>query len=260
MDYIFVGIFGMLIGSFLNMCADRIPRGESIVRPRSHCRQCGTVLSPVCLVPVFSFVFLKGRCRYCGAKLSIKEPLAELFSGALFAFSYYWFGLTFELLAALTLLTLLILAVLTDIDFGIIPDRVPIIGIVLGLIYAGFGLTAHSLVWIKLPILDALAGIVCAGLPLLLMAVAGDKLFKKDSMGGGDIKLMAMAGAFLGARLGLLAVFVSVVSGGIFASVKLLCKPADREMPFGPWLALGSYLSLILGDTVLEWYSSLIRY
>lgn len=241
-------IVGLVLGSFLNVCIWRIPRGESIVNPPSHCGACGTRLRPLDLVPVLSYVFLGGRCRYCGERISIRYPAVELLTAALLTglYLYTGFGWLFGFYGALFLV--LIAVSFIDLDHQIIPDSLVIAGAVVGL---GMNIAGAGI-----GIVDGVLGALTGGGILLLIALAALYIFKKEGMGGGDIKLMAMAGLFLGWKMTLVSLFVSVCAAAIVGVALLAIGKKKRQdaMPLGPFLSMGIVLTVIWGERLLGWY------
>jgi len=236
-------LFGLVIGSFLNVVIGRLPAGRSIVHPGSACPQCGAAIRWYDNVPVFSWLRLRARCRSCGGAISWRYPAVELVTAILFALAAYRFGPTLDLGPALILLAALVAITGIDVDHQIIPDVITIPGVIAG---AALSIAIHPTRW-----LDTLLGIVLGGgLFFLIILVSG------GGMGGGDMKLGAMMGAFLGWKLVLLAILLGVFAGGAVAVVLLVTGSRGRKdpVPFGPFLALGAVLSLLWGNGLLEWY------
>ncbi|MFZ7133853.1 MAG: prepilin peptidase [Eubacteriales bacterium] len=248
MDYLIFFIFGIVIGSFLNVCIYRIPLGESIVAPPSHCTQCGTRLKPLDLIPIFSWLFLKGRCRYCGTSVSPQYVLVELVTGGIFVFAYNHLGFSPIVLVFIFLACILLVCALIDMKHYIIPDILNIVGIMGFLI---FNLTFNFIPW-----QDALLGGILGASPLFLIVL----FTKGKGMGMGDVKLMGMVGLYMGWKMALLTVFLSFVLGGIIGVVLLLAKIKNRHdpIPFGPWISLAAFLVMFYGYAMLYWYLDLI--
>lgn len=238
-------VFGTVIGSFLNVCIYRIPAGRSIVTPPSHCPRCGTRLAPRDLVPLFSYIFLKGKCRYCGARISLQYPAVELLTGMLFLAAAWRFGPSPHALGAVVLFSLLISVSVIDIHHRIIPN-----GIVLAGLFFGILLNFHSLN----AVYNGLLGFFLGGGILLLVALAF-----RGGMGGGDIKLAAMMGVYLGWQHILLTLFLSFLFGSIIGMgmVFIRGKTLKDAIPFGPFLAAGGIVSTLWGDTIISWYLAL---
>ncbi len=266
-------VFGLIIGSFLNVCIYRIPAGESIVMPPSHCPKCKKRLTPLDLVPVFSWLFLKGKCRHCGSKISPRYMLVELLTGLLFIGVYFIIGLNLYLLAALTLTALLITVTFIDIDTQTIPNGLMIFGAVVGIIFVAAKVVPDTSGSYLRNALDALYGALAGFTPLLVINLGAKLIAKKDGMGGGDMKLMAVVGLFLGLKLTVAALIIAVYLGGIAGAIILLyakrksrnqdSENDDQEkkghyMAFGPFLAVGSLTSMLYGSKLIEWYMSLI--
>jgi leader peptidase (prepilin peptidase)/N-methyltransferase len=241
---VLIFILGLFIGSFLNVLIYRIPRGESVVWPGSHCVQCGQALKPLDLIPVLSYLFLRGRCRYCGAKISLRYPLVELLTAVSFYLVYLQYGLTVWTAAGCVLTALLMVVTFTDIDEGIIPDVITYPGMLAGLGFAFFTIGIKS----------ALIGMIAFGVVFFLIA-----LLSRGGMGGGDVKLVAVIGAFVGPMNALLVFILSSLAGGIWAIGLLLFRQAGRktEIRFGPFLALAAYVVFLYGQQMLRFYLGL---
>ncbi|MCR4434242.1 MAG: prepilin peptidase [Clostridiales bacterium] len=248
---------GLIIGSFLNVCIYRIPLGESVVEPPSHCTNCGTRLKPVDLVPVLSFMFLKGKCRYCGAKVSARYPAVELITALVFMLLFSRYGLTVDFLAAIYLMSILIAVFFIDMDHKIIPD-----GLVLAGLAGGVLLTAYNIFnrvgiygdrnWWN-PLLGGVAG---SGF-LFLVALIGALAYKTDeAMGMGDVKIFLPIGMFLGWRMTVIALLLSIFAGGIASLFLILTRKKERRgtIPFGPFIATGTFMALMWGWDLLGWY------
>lgn len=245
----FVG--GLVLGSFYNVCIFRIPREESIAFPASHCTSCGHTLGSADLFPVFSWLFLKGKCRYCNAKISARYLFVELLTGIVFAGAYFAFGLTLALAFHLIFASILIMVTFIDIDHRIIPDRFIIAGLVLAV---GSLFLVRDVSW-----KEALIGGAIGGGLLLAVDLLGRLIFKKEGMGLGDVKLMLMAGLYLGTVKTIVALLAAVWIGAV-AGVIILKRRKDSEdryMPFGPFLALGSMISVLAGKMIADYYLSL---
>ena len=239
-------VFGLLVGSFLNVVIARVPEGRSVWAPRSACPQCGALIGWYDNIPLVSFLLLRGRCRGCRAGIPWRYPIVEAATGGAFALAYGLLGPTPEFAVAAVLLAALIAITAIDLRHQIIPDVISLPGIVVGFV-------ANSLLPGGVGWLDSLIGIaVGGGLFLVIILVSG------GGMGGGDMKLGAMLGAFLGWKLGLLALLLGVLAGGAVAVVLLLLGRKGRKeaIPFGPYLALGGAVALLWGADVLTWYLS----
>ena len=236
-------LLGLCVGSFLNVVIARVPEGRSIVGPGSACPRCSTPIAWYDNVPLLSFALLRARCRKCGEPISWRYPVVELVTGLLFVLALAERGLTIDLIPALLLVAGLVAITGIDLDHQLIPDVISIPGIVVGL--AVSTLTGRP-GW-----LDSLFGVVIGGGIFLLIIVAS-----RGGMGGGDMKLGAMLGAFLGWKLVLVAILIAILAGGVFAIVVLLLRRKGRRdaVPFGPFLALGGVVSLFWGESLLAWY------
>jgi len=235
-------IFGLVIGSFLNVLIQRMPHGESIVHPASHCPKCGHSLCWYELVPLVSFCLQRGRCRYCAKKISLQYPLVELFTGLIFVFLYTHYKLTLPLILSLPLAALLITITMIDLQHQIIPDILNLAGAIAGILVLALS---------DISIWDGLAGAFIGGATMLLIAIVS-----RGGMGGGDIKMMAWMGLFLGAKMTLLALFLSFILGGLISFILIMTGLKKRKdfIPFGPFLAAGGFAAYLFGPEILAWY------
>jgi leader peptidase (prepilin peptidase) / N-methyltransferase len=231
---------GLVVGSFLNVVIVRLPEGRSIVRPGSACPACGAAIAWYDNIPIVSFLALRGRCRVCEAPISIQYPIVEAATAALFALAWTTFGPSGQLPVAMTLLAALVAITGIDLAHQVIPDVITLPGIVVGVL--------ANAVTRRVPWSDALLGVViCGGIFFVIILASG------GGMGGGDMKLAAMLGAFLGWRAGLFSLLVAVVLGGVIAVVLLVSGRKGRKdpIPFAPCLAVGGAAGLFWGSRVL---------
>jgi len=244
---------GLVIGSFLNVAILRLPEGGSLLGPPSHCPRCGKKLSWYHNVPIVSWLALRGRCAYCGERISIQYPLVELAAAIIWGGNVAVFGLSLEAVVAICLMTLLLAIAVTDARFYVIPDLLSLGGVVLGIALA----IVTEILRPDAPIglREAVIGSIVGGGILWIVAIVGTWAFKKDAMGGGDIKMMAMIGAFLGWKGAILTIFLGALAGTI-VFVPLTWK-SDRLVPLGLFLALGAALTFYLGGPLLQWYLGL---
>jgi leader peptidase (prepilin peptidase) / N-methyltransferase len=246
-------VFGAAIGSFLNVCIWRIPEGKSIVFPSSHCPKCGKSIRPFDNIPVMSWLILRGRCRDCGESISARYPLVELLT-ALLSLALFWlYGASLQYLAAFLFTAALIVITFIDFDHQIIPDVISLPGIPVFFLLAVFVM--------GIGFLDSLLGLLVGGGSLYVIAVGYELLTKREGMGGGDIKLLAMIGAFLGWKSLFFVVFMSSILGAAVGIVLILIKGKDMKyaVPFGPFLSIAAVLYLFAGRelTHLMLYRSL---
>jgi leader peptidase (prepilin peptidase) / N-methyltransferase len=267
----FAFLFGLLIGSFLNVCILRIPREESIVLPPSHCPACGADIKPYDNIPVVSWLILRGRCRKCKAPISAQYPAVELLTGLLFAGCYLMFGLSFEALKWAVFAALMIVLTVTDLRERILPDVVNFTGLGLALLLSLFtapvdgsaGWIAMRLFGASLPmpvlsLADALIGAAAASGLLWFVAEGYFRLRGREGMGLGDVKMMAMAGAFLGLQRAMLTILLGSLLGSLIgaAVIAIRRKGRDFELPFGTFLGAGAILVVFFGSMTLDWYRS----
>jgi leader peptidase (prepilin peptidase)/N-methyltransferase len=242
--YITVFLFGITVGSFLNVCILRIPKKESIVTVPSHCMSCGKRLRWFELIPLFSFLFLRGRCSACKSRISAQYPLIEAANGVLWLFLFWRFGLTPVFILSCLMCSALLVASVIDVRTREIPPGTTIFILVLGAIRAFIGLSNWPLL---------VPGFFAVSVPLYILLIAtGGR-----GIGGGDIKLMAVCGFFLGWKLIILAFFTGCVLGSVIHLSRMAAKKAGRVLALGPYLSAGVFLSLMWGGTVLHWYFSL---
>lgn len=250
--------FGLLIGSFLNVCIWRMPRSQSIAWPASHCPFCKKPIRWFDNIPVLAWCALRGRCRDCAAPIPVRYPAVELLGGlAGFTAFTAWSGPYAA--AAAVIFWALIVVVWVDWEHQIIPDEISVGGVAAGLIFSSFfpqWITGEASrgIWWAAPA-ASMAGILTGGGILYLMAVIGEKVFKKEAMGGGDVKLLAAVGAFFGWKGALFTLFAGSVAGSVAGlGVKIFSK--KEEIPFGPYLAAGAVLYMFWGEALLSWYLS----
>ena len=238
--------FGTAIGSFLNVVADRLPAGKSVVSPPSSCPVCQRRLSAGDMVPIFSYLRLKGRCRYCGVTIPLRLLCVELGTGILFAFLYWHYGLGWDLAVVAFYCCLFVALLVIDLERGILPNKIIYPGVVVALLLSlvvGPG--------IKSAAIGGGVGFAFLLIPALIWAAMG-----KEGMGWGDIKMAGLIGVVTGFPLVFVAMFLAVFGGGLIAGVLLLSKLKNRQdtIPFGPSLALATMATLFWGNNLLGWY------
>lgn len=244
--YIMIFLYGIIIGSFLNVCIYRIPEKQSIV-PNSHCMSCGHRLHWYDLFPLFSYLFLKGRCRYCGAKISIQYPLVEALNGVLYLIVFMANGFSWDsILYCLMVSALVVLSVIDWRTYEIPVGCNIFIGAV-GILMCVLD-RAHFL--------EHLIGAVCvSGVLFLIVLVSGGR-----AMGGGDVKLMAVAGLVLGWKKIILAFLIGCILGSVIHIVRMKVTKADHVLAMGPYLAAGIFISALWGGYFIDWYFSMLGF
>ncbi len=245
-----VGLLGLMIGSFMNVCIYRLPRDLSPVRPRSGCTSCGHVLSWYENIPIVSYLFLRGRCRGCGASISWMYPIVEAITGVMFLGCYLLYGPSLLLVARLLFASAMIVLFVIDWQHKLLPNVITLPGIVIGFLLsfvAGPGWQA------------SLIGIAAGGGSLWAIAEIYYRLRKEEGLGMGDVKMLAMIGAFLGWRLVLVTLMLASFSGTIVGVGVLIAKKESLKyaMPFGTFLAVGAIVAAVAGDQLLTWYFGL---
>jgi len=243
-------ILGLIIGSFINVLVYRVPKGESIVYPTSHCPECKHPLKWYDLIPLLSYIMLRGKCRYCGHKIPVRYPVIELVAGLAFMGVALKYGWSFNLLKYVIFSGLLITVSFIDILDGVVPDIVVIPGAAIGLIFA--------IIQGKTIFLDSLYGLLVMGGFFVLIIL----LTRGKGMGQGDATLGIMIGAFLGLKFSIAALFISVIIGGIGGVIAILFMRKKRSdtMPFGPFLAIAAYIMLLYGFEFLSFYLSFFNF
>lgn len=256
--YVIIFVFGLFIGSFINVLIYRIPQGKSIVSPPSACRSCGSRLSLQDLIPVLSYLILRGKCRHCTERISMRYPLVELITAAVFITLYYKFGLSAPFFAFAYLLTILIAIFFIDIDHRIIPNGLVLAGLAGGLaVFVYNCIRPMPEVFADKKWWTPLAGLLPGTVFLLVVAIAGSLLYKTDdAMGMGDVKLMAPVGLFLGWKLCLIALFISVILGGVLSLLLMVTGIKKRKdtVAFGPFIVAGTFITIMWGWDLLYWY------
>ncbi len=247
-EIVFIFILGLIVGSFSNVCIYRIPRNESIIYPASHCPKCRTKIKAIDNIPLLSYILLKGRCRNCKSKISIQYPIVEFLTGVLYLIIYLVYGLSIQSLIYIILSSALIIISLIDLNEQIVPDVISLPGIVIGFIISFF------VPYISF--INSALGVLAGGGIILIIALAGSAIFKKEAMGGGDVKLAAMIGAFLGWKYITISLFLGFFIGALAGIFLILSKIKSREdvVPFGPFIILGSFITLLWGEKIISWY------
>jgi leader peptidase (prepilin peptidase)/N-methyltransferase len=246
-----------MVGSFLNVCIARIPKGESIVRPPSHCPKCNVPIPLFDNIPIISFLILRGRCRSCRERISPRYVLVEALAGVMAVALYFQFELSLAFFTAFTLVAALIVISFIDLDVRIVPDVISLPGIVVGLLFSILAkyLIHDSSEVIPSP-LSALGGVLAGGGFLFAVAWIYERLTGIDGMGGGDIKLLAMIGAFLGLPAIPFTIFLASLTGSTVGLGVMLATGAGRRLPlpFAPFLCVGAALHLFFGRELVAFY------
>ncbi len=269
-----VFVIGLIIGSFLNVCILRLPRGRSIVSPPSHCPRCKSPIKFYDNIPLVSFLLLWGRCRYCREPISWRYPLVELLNGLLYVWVVNEFPLGGEAVLLMLFCSSLLVITFIDFDHQIIPDVITLPGMLVGLTLAPFFMSALG---DPLPFhldrllpqtgpyltgfLNSLIGLLLGGGPLFAIGWIWEKLRNVEAMGGGDVKLMGMVGSFLGWKGALLTIMLGALTGSVAGLLLIALKRQTMEkvIPFGPFLALGALVTAFYSSDVISWYLGLIR-
>jgi leader peptidase (prepilin peptidase)/N-methyltransferase len=242
---------GLCFGSFLNVCIYRLPRGGSLLHPRSRCPGCDYQLRWYDNVPVISYVLLLARCRRCGARISLRYPIVEILTAVVFAAHYAVFGVTVLLAVRLLFACAMIVLFAIDLEHQILPNVITLPGIVAGLVFS-----------LALPpgVFDAVLGVVIGGGVLWLIGEAYYRFAGQEGMGGGDVKMLAMVGAFLGWKQVIFTLIVSSVAGSLIGAALILSRRGTLKhaLPFGTFIAIGALLASLAGERVVQWYADML--
>jgi leader peptidase (prepilin peptidase) / N-methyltransferase len=244
----FAALFGAVIGSFLNVCIHRLPRGTSIVWPASACPACGRALSWFENIPIASYLFLRGRCRTCGAPISARYLVIEALTAAMFALAWWEYGPGPMLISRLIFGCALIVLFAIDLEHHLLPNVITLTGIVIGFLLS---FTTDQPGW-----QSSLIGIVIGGGVLFLIAEIYYRVRHEEGLGMGDVKMLAMMGAFLGWPLAILSLMIASVAGTIIGIGLIVTRRGTMKyaLPFGTFLAIGAAVSAAAGQTILHWY------
>lgn len=251
-------VFGLVVGSFMNVCIWRLPRDESLSQPGSHCPRCNTLLKPWDLVPLFSFLLQGCKCRYCGAKISWRYFGVELLTGVYFALTFWRFHLSADFLVYALFGASLIAIFFIDMEHYIIPDQLSLFGIGIGIVrdIGGWisGNPSHQpFHLLSIPIPGSIIGILACGGAFLAIAIVSWYIFKKEGIGGGDIKLAAAIGANMVLGAAFLSFFIAVFLGSIIGIALIAMKLKSRRdyVPFGPFLVVGAFIAMFYGKQII---------
>jgi len=247
---IYIFILGLLIGSFLNVCIYRIPRGESISYPPSHCTSCGKNIKYYDLIPVLSWIFLRGKCRNCGERISIRYALIEITTAILFLLTYFQYGVSINLARYLILIPFLIIIAMIDYDTMEVYTATTWIAIAMGVIFVGINFYQGQ------PVVTYIYGGILGAGTIIIIILLSKIILGTEGMGWGDAEICGLCGLFLGFKLTLMMLFFSFVIGGVIGVylLKVKKKSGRTEMPFGPSIIMAAFLMIIWGDKILNWY------
>ena len=247
-----VGFLGLAIGSFLNVVIHRLPRRESLVSPGSRCPSCGYALGPADNVPVASYLLLGGRCRRCRARISVRYPLVELATAAIVVAHYLVFGWTPLLAVRLLFAAAMVALFAIDLEHHLLPDAITLPGI-------GTGLVAS--LFLPPGLRDALIGILAGGGVLWLIGEAYYRYAGEEGMGGGDVKMLAMIGAFLGWQLVIVTLVFSSITGAVIGLLVIAIRRGGMKyaLPYGTFLSIAALVASLYGERIVRWYTGLYR-
>lgn len=249
-NYIIVFIFGAIIGSFLNVCIYRLPKGRSVIVPGSHCPNCTAPIRWYDNVPILSYIFLGGRARCCKARISFRYFIVEALTAFMYLALFIFFGSTPKFFAYTLMTSGLIVATFVDFEIQEIPDEVSIGGLAAGLILAVIYPSIFNETSRLSSLLNSFLGALAGGAMIYAMGMLGEFAFKKEAMGGGDVKLLAMIGAFIGWKLAILTFFMAPVFGSVVGII-LKIRRGAQTIPYGPYLSLAALFSILFGDKIM---------
>ena len=251
MDKIAAFIFGSIVGSFLNVCIYRLPKGRSVIVPGSHCPNCAQAIRWHDNIPILSYIFLGGKARCCRAKISLRYFIVEILTASAFLILFSVFGPTPKFFAYAVMVSSLIIATFVDFEIQEIPDEVSIGALAIGLIMAiAFPSVLNETARLD-GFLNSFLGALAGGGMIYAMGILGEFAFKKEAMGGGDVKLLAMIGAFIGWKLAVLTFFLAPVFGSIVGII-LKIRHGRDVIPYGPYLSLAAVCSIFFGERILH--------
>ncbi|WP_069998223.1 prepilin peptidase [Cellulosilyticum sp. I15G10I2] len=257
MTILFILLFGMIIGSFLNVCIYRIPKETSIVFPGSHCTNCNHSLGYMDLIPVISFLILKGKCRYCGHKIASRYMLIELLTGVLFGIVYLKFGLSIETIMYAVFAAVLVTLTMIDIDHMLLPTKIIMFGVGVGIVFR----VMQAVIYQDMMLVGSAVLAAGLGYGLFGMLFYGAKLLlKKEGLGFGDVRLMGMLGLYLSVNLLFFTMFIASLLASFYGIVLFYRKKASEPFPFGPFLNIAALLALFYGDRIIGWYLGFIGF
>ena len=244
----FVFIIGTILGSFFNVCIYRIPEDESIAYPPSHCGKCNTRLKPLDLIPIMSWIFLKGKCRYCKEKVSIQYPLIEFLTGIIFTIIYLRFGFGIEFIKYIFLMSILIISAVIDLKTQYVFFSVSLVGIVGGILFSIVE------IFINKNISSVLLSII---IPLVILGVIILITRKFDGMGIGDLEIFILISLYVSPKIVAVSLFLSIIFGGIVSAVIYLKGYRKKHIAFVPYIALGTFIAILFGENIFNWYLSI---
>lgn len=255
---VFLFLFGLCVGSFLNVIIYRLPEEKSIVFPNSACTDCNEKLRSIDMIPVLSYIFLGGKCRYCKKPISIQYPLIELFTGLVWLFTYIKFGFSIETVAIIFLYTLLIPVAIIDLNHMIIPNGLVLTGFIGGLLLSAYHIFVEPIsIYRSTAWYAPFIGMISSSGILFIIALLSFIKYRDDGgMGMGDVKLFIPIGMILGWKLSLLSLFLSIMIGGIISIILLIFKVLNKKsaLPFGPFIVISTFLCGFFGNIIIDWY------
>lgn len=247
LDYIFIFITGLVAGSFLDVCVYRIPNKQSIITPLSYCPQCGCRIQSHDLIPLFSYFILKGKCRNCKTQIAVRSLIIELLTGFVYLIVFKKFGWTKELLVYLFLSSLLIVVSFIDLYRGIIPDRLVILGVLIGI---------PLILWTGKSIIESFLGSILSFFIMVMIV-----FISRGGMGGGDVKFVGMLGLYLGSKLIIVFLFLTFLIGALGGIILILLRIKSKKdfIPFGPFIALGAMLTILFASNLYNLYLIILQ-
>jgi len=248
--YLLLFIFGIVAGSFLNVCIFRIPKGKSIIYPGSRCTHCNAELHTGDLIPILSYLLLGGKCKYCKSKISGLYPLVEFLSGINFVFLFFLFGFSTSFIFYLIMFSLFIVIFFIDLKEYVIPDSLVIFGVIVSLLFNA----------LKGQIVQSISGALAGIIIMYAILLFGRLIFKKEALGFGDVTLSAMLGAMLGVKFLIIGLFSAYIIAAVVSSLLMILKlrGINDMIPFGPFLVAGAAIGALWGEQIFNWYLTVV--
>ncbi|MDP3790832.1 MAG: prepilin peptidase [Candidatus Omnitrophota bacterium] len=251
MDKAFVFIFGAIVGSFLNVCIYRLPKGRSVIIPGSHCPNCAAKIRWFDNIPILAYIFLGGKARCCKAKISFRYFIVEVITALAFLALFVSFGISAKFFAYIIMVCGLVIATFVDFEIQEIPDEISVGGLIVGLaLSAAFPSVLNEPTRLG-GVLNSFLGAMAGGMMIYAMGMLGEFAFKKEAMGGGDVKLLAMIGSFIGWKLTILTFFTAPIFGSVVGII-LKIREGKDIIPYGPYLSMAAVSSIFFGEKVLK--------
>lgn len=249
--FFFVFVLGTILGSFFNVCIYRIPEEKSIAYPPSHCGKCNTNLKVLDLIPILSWVFLKGKCRYCRQKISIQYPLVECITGIVFSLIYLKFGFGIDFIKYIFLMSILIISAVIDLKTQYVFFSVSLVGIIGGILFSMIDIFISK---------DIFGFLLTVSIPLIILGLLIFITRKFEGMGMGDLEIFILISLYVSSKVIVVTLFLSIILGGIVAAIMYLKGYRKKHIAFVPYIAIGTFIAILFGEDIFKWYLSIIMF